>query len=340
MAATISVRGLSITFRAPVREAGVRAAFRALFRPQYREVKAVQDVSFDVEPGEIVGFIGPNGAGKTTTLKMLAGILHPTGGTAEVLGFVPWRRDHRCLRQISLIRGSRPLSGTSEQTVMDAFRFQQLIYEVPEADFQRTLAELSDLLNVGPLLERQQRALSLGERMRAGLACALLYRPRVLFLDEPTIGMDVSGTADVRRFLATYPRQTGATVLLTSHYMADVEQLCRRIILIDQGQVRYDGDLEGLATTISPFKLLKVVVNGTPGVTGQDGSAAAGGADLSRFGEVVDTTGGKVSLRVRREEVPAVTARLLAELPVSDLSVENPPLESVIDRVYREGIAA
>jgi ABC-2 type transport system ATP-binding protein len=329
-----------MTYRAPVREAGVRAAFRALLRPRYREVRAVRDVSFDIEPGEVVGFIGPNGAGKTTTLKMLAGILHPTAGTAEVLGFLPWRRDHRYLRQIALIRGSRPLSGPNEQTVMDVFRFQQVIYEVPEADFQRNLAELLELLNVGPLLERQLRALSLGERMRAGLAGSLLYRPRVLFLDEPTIGMDVSGTADVRRFLAAYPRQTGATVLLTSHYMADVEHLCRRIILIDQGQVRYDGDLEGLAATISPFKLVKVAVNGAVSANGSAGAAGPDGDGLSRFGEVVETTGGTVALRVRREAVPAVTARLLAELPVVDLSVENPPLESVIDRVYREGVAA
>jgi ABC-type uncharacterized transport system ATPase subunit len=343
MVTVISARGLRMTFHAPVREAGVQAAFRALFQPHYREVKAVQDVSFRIQAGEVVGFIGPNGAGKTTTLKMLAGILHPSAGSAEVLGFVPWKRDHRYLRQIAMIRGSRPLSGPGEQTVLDAFRLQQLVYEVPESDFQRNLAELSDLLNLAPLLERQRRALSLGERMRAGLACSLLYRPRVLFLDEPTIGMDVSATADTRRFLDSYARQSGATVLLTSHYMADVEQLCRRIILIDRGTLRYDGDLEGLATTISPFKLLKVVVNTAPHTGGPPvtaNQATGTDIDLSRFGEIVETKGGKVSLRVRREEVPAVASRLLTEVPVSDLSIENPPLESVIDRVYRQGVTS
>lgn len=330
---TIVVRGLGMTFRAPVRQAGVRAAFSALFRPHHREVRAVQAVSFDVQPGEIVGFIGPNGAGKTTTLKMLAGILHPSTGNAQVLGYVPWRRDHRYLRQIAMIRGSRPLSGPGEHTVMDVFRFQQVVYDVPEADFRRNLDELASLLQLEPLLERQSRALSLGERTRAGLANALLYRPRVLFLDEPTIGLDVSGTQEVRRFISAYARQTGATVLLTSHYMADVESLCERIILIDKGQVRYDGDLQRLATTLSPYKLVKVATTGS-------GESPVDWSSLGAAVELVETQGGRVSLRVRREDVAHITARLLALLPVSDLSVENPPLESVIDRIYREGIAA
>jgi ABC-2 type transport system ATP-binding protein len=209
---------------------------------------------------------------------------------------------------------------------MDALRFQQLIYEVPEDAFRENLAELTGMLELGPLLQRQVRALSLGERMRSGLALSLLYRPRVLFLDEPTIGLDVSAVGMVRRFIADYSRETGATILLTSHYMADVESLCRRIILIDKGELKYDGDLEGLSRTLSPYKLLKVAVS--------DGARPEWG----RFGEVIEAEGGKVSLRVRREEAPATTARLLAELPVADLSVEDPPLESVIDRVYRQGV--
>lgn len=348
MEATIEACGLTMTFRAPVREAGLRAAAGALFRPRYREVAAVQAVSFRLVPGEVVGFIGPNGAGKTTTLKMLAGILHPTSGTAQVLGFVPWRRDSQYLRQITMIRGSRPLNSPAELTVMDALRFQQIVYEVPDVTFHRNLDELITLLDIAPLLERQQRALSLGERMRAGLACALLYRPRVLFLDEPTIGMDVSGTAEVRRFISGYARQTGATVLLTSHYMADVETLCRRVILIDKGQVRYDGALERLAASLSPYKLIKVGLQGDGSHAPQDtgassvhgARAAAALAGWSGFGEVVECHQERVVLRVHREEAPAVAARLLSEFPVSDLTVENPPLESVIDRVYREGVAA
>jgi ABC-2 type transport system ATP-binding protein len=338
--AAILAEGLTMTFRTPVRNAGVRAAVGALFRPRYTEVTAVRDISFRVEPGEVVGFIGPNGAGKTTTLKMLSGILHPSAGTAEVLGFVPWRRDQRYLRQVAMVRGSRPLNAPIEQTVLDAFRFQQVVYEVPEDAFRRNLDELVQLLGIGRLLERQLRGLSLGERMRAGLGCALLYRPRILYLDEPTIGMDVSGTAEVRGFISRYARQTGATILLTSHYMADVETLCRRIILIDKGHVRYDGDLDGLADSISPYKLLTVSLQRETADQEQDGTSSQCETDWRRFGEVMEARNGKVSLRVKREEAPAVAARLLAELPIADLSVENPPLESVIDRVYREGTVA
>ena len=323
----IRVERLAMSYRAPVREAGLKAAALSLVRREFREVKAVQDISFTLNAGEVVGFIGPNGAGKTTTLKMLSGILHPTGGTAEVLGFTPWRRATEFLRQIAMIRGSQPIGGPGELTVMDSLRFQRLIYDVPEANFRHNLAELAELLDLGPLLTRQVRTLSLGERMRSGLALALIYRPRVLFLDEPTIGLDVTAVGMIRRFIAAYSRQTGATILLTSHYMADVEALCRRIILIDQGTLRYDGDLVTLSATLSPYKLLKVAV--------PDDVRPA----WSSFGEIVEAEDGRVSLRIRREDVPAVTARLLAELPVADLSVENPPLEHVMDQVYRGGVA-
>jgi ABC-2 type transport system ATP-binding protein len=274
-----------------------------------------------------VGFIGPNGAGKTTTLKMLAGILHPSGGEARVLGFQPWKRAPDFLRQIAMIRGSQPIGGPPELTVMDSLRFQQLIYEVSAGDFRRNLCELTTMLDLEPLLDRQVRALSLGERMRAGLALALLYRPRVLFLDEPTLGLDVTAVAMMRRFIADYSRTTGATILLTSHYMADVESLCKRIMLIDKGKLAYDGDLARLSLTLSPYKLVTVAVS--------DDARP----QWSCFGDVVESEDGKAALRVHRQEVPAVTARLLAELPVADLSVEDPPLESVMDRVYREGVA-
>jgi ABC-type uncharacterized transport system ATPase subunit len=341
VAASISAQDLTRFFKTPVREAGVRAAFGALFRPRYREVRAVDAVDFQVEAGEVVGFIGPNGAGKTTTLKMLAGILHPSSGTAEVLGFVPWHRDTRYLKQIAMIRGSRPIAAPDAQTAMDAFRFQRIVYDVSEADFRNNLDELVALLDIERLLDRQLRGLSLGEKMRCGLAHKLLYRPRILFLDEPTIGMDATGTAVVRRFIADYARTTGATILLTSHYMADVETLCRRVILIDKGQLRYDGDLAGLATAVSPYKLVRIALADANGQPNTNGSAAHA-PDWTRFGasvEVVEAANGKVALRVRREDVPTVAAGLLAELAIADLSVENPPLESVIDQVYREGVA-
>jgi ABC-type uncharacterized transport system ATPase subunit len=299
----------------------------SLIRREYREIEAVRGVSFELSAGEVVGFIGPNGAGKTTTLKILSGILHPKRGEVLVLGCVPWKRERAFLRRIAMIRGSRPIGSPSELTVLDAMRFQQLIYEVPTGEFERNLAELTQLLDLGPLLTRQVRALSLGERMRAGLATSLVYRPRVLFLDEPTIGLDVTAVGMVRRFIATYARQTGATILLTSHYMADVEMLCERVLLIDHGALRYDGDLVGLSTTLSPYKLLKVAVSGGSRV------------DWGRYGDVIEADDEKASIRVHREQVPDVTRQLLAAYPVADLSVENPPLESVIDRVYREGVA-
>jgi len=318
---------LTMTYRAPVRGAGLRAAAGSLFRREYRQVAAVQGISFSLEPGEVVGFIGPNGAGKTTTLKMLCGVLHPTSGTASVLGYLPWRRERGFLRQIALIRGSQPLGGPGELTVLDALRFQQLVYEVPDGDFRRNLAELTEMLALEPLLGRQVRALSLGERMRCGLALSLLYRPRVLFLDEPTLGLDVTAVGMMRRFIAGYSVQTQAAVLLTSHYMADVETLCTRIVLIDKGTLRYYGDLRGLSALLSPFKLLTVTI------------ASGATADWQQFGEVVQAEEGTVSLRVPRQQAPAVTARLLAELPVADLSVGDPPLESVIDQIYRTGVA-
>jgi ABC-type uncharacterized transport system ATPase subunit len=324
--AVVEVNHLAMTYRAPVRAAGLRAALASLFHRIYREVQAVRAISFELAAGELVGFIGPNGAGKTTTLKLLSGVLHPTAGAAHVLGCTPWRRDQRFLRQIAMIRGSRPLAAPAELTVLDALRFQQLVYEVPDAEFKRNLAELVEMLDLEPLLARQLRALSLGERMRSGLAWSLLYRPRVLFLDEPTLGLDVSAVAMMRRFIADYSRQTGATILLTSHYMADVETLCKRIILINRGALAYDGALAGLAMRLAPYKLVKIAVTGAP-------------PNWEQFGEVVAADGPAASLRVPRAQVPTVTARLLAELPVADLAVSEPALEHVIEQVYREGAA-
>jgi ABC-2 type transport system ATP-binding protein len=321
------VKNLEMTFRAPVREEGLRAAVASLVRREYREIPAVKGISFTLEPGEVVGFIGPNGAGKTTTLKILSGILHPTGGEVRVLGHIPWHRKPEFLRQIAMVRGSRPIGGPPELTVLDSLRFQQLIYEVPRPEFDRNLAELREMLDLGPLLQRQVRALSLGERMRSGLAMSLVYRPRILFLDEPTLGLDVSAVGMMREFIAAYARQSGATILLTSHYMADVESLCQRIVLIDKGTIRYNGDLAALSATLSPFKLLTVALADPVEV------------EWSRYGDLTPSDGPSVSIRVQRERVPAITAQLLSDLPVADLSVANPPLESVIDRVYREGAA-
>jgi ABC-2 type transport system ATP-binding protein len=246
-----------MTYQAPVRKAGLRAALRSVAHREYRAIEAITELSFDLRAGEVVGFIGPNGAGKTTTLKILSGVLHPTAGEARVLGFVPWRRQRDYLQKIALIRGSQPVSGPPELTVMDSLRYQQVLYDVPPGAFRATVDEFVDLLDLASLLDRQVRALSLGERMRAGLATTMVYRPKVLFLDEPTLGLDVSAATDFRRFIGDYAASTGATVLLTSHYMADVEALCPRVILIDHSRVRYDGDLGSLAAKLSPGKLIR-----------------------------------------------------------------------------------
>jgi ABC-type uncharacterized transport system ATPase subunit len=325
MTETVSVRNLSMTYQAPVRSEGLTAALRSLARRTYREIPAVHDISFTLAQGEVTGFIGPNGAGKTTTLKMLSGILHPTGGDARVLGHQPWRRRPAFLRQIAMIRGSQPLGGPSELTVMDALRLQQLIYEVPENSFHKNLDRLAGMLELGPLLDRQMRALSLGERMRCGLAHALIYSPQVLFLDEPTIGLDVSVVELLRGFIRDYCQEYGATILLTSHYMTDIERLCDRIILINHGTIIYDGDLAALSKTISPFKEIEVRV------------AEEAGLEWASFGEVVRASGLGACLRVRQDDVSRTTRLILSQLDVVDLSITEPPLEYVIDRIYRGG---
>ncbi|MGC4192099.1 MAG: ATP-binding cassette domain-containing protein [Thermomicrobiales bacterium] len=322
MDATIEVSQLSRHFRAPVRPEGLRAAIRSLTHREYREIPAVREVSFRVGAGEIVGFLGPNGAGKTTTLKILSGILHPTAGEATVLSFTPWKREPAFLKQIAMVRGSKAMGGPGELTVHDSLRFQQLVYEIPDATFRANLAELVEMLDLGRILERQVRALSLGERMRAGLAMALIYRPRVLFLDEPTIGLDASAVGLVRAFVGEYTHHTGATVILTSHAMADVEELCRRVILIDGGTIRHDGDLQALKETLTPFKDVHIQL------------AGESASDWKRYGQIVRQAEGQVHLRIARDRVPDVTGAILREDRVVDLSVTEPPLESVMRQVY------
>jgi ABC-2 type transport system ATP-binding protein len=320
----IAVHDLTKVYTVHERDAGLGAALRSLVRRKYREVRAVGGVSFEVAAGEVVGFLGPNGAGKTTTLKMLSGLLHPTGGEARVLGHVPWRREKEYLRRISMVMGNRSQL-IWDIPAIDSFRVNQAVYRVPEAQYRQTLEELTALLDLKELLNKQVRSLSLGERMKCELAASLLHRPQVLFLDEPTIGVDVTMQTRIRQFIAEYNRAHGATIILTSHYMADVTALCRRVIVIHHGKILYDGSLDALAERIAPYKRIQIDLEADPD-----------GFDLSRFGEVTRREGQKVELQVPKAETPAVTARLLAELPVVDLSVEDPPIEEVIDRVFQE----
>jgi ABC-2 type transport system ATP-binding protein len=316
----IHVAALRRIFKVPEREAGLGASVRSLFRRRYREVRAVDGVSFDVEPGRIVGFLGPNGAGKTTTLKMLSGLLHPTGGEVRVLGEIPARRRPEYLRRMALVMGNRNQLQW-DLPAADSFELNRAIYQVSWPQFRRTRDELVELLELGDLVTKPVRNLSLGERMKVELAAALLHRPEVLFLDEPTVGLDITMQKRIRGFIAEYNRRHSASVLLTSHYMADVEALCQRVIVIDHGRILFDGDLATLVTRFATYKEIGVTLAGT-------------GADLSGYGEVRSRDGDRVTLRVPKAQTPQVTARLLADHTLLDLTVEDPPIEDVIEQVF------
>ena len=321
----IFARGLTKTYRVPERGQGLRAAVGSLFHRTYTSVEAVQSVDLAITAGEVVGFIGPNGAGKTTTLKMLAGLLYPSLGEARVAGYVPWERSPAFLRSISMVLGNKSQM-MWDIPALDSFRVLGEIYNVPRAEFQRTLDELVDLLELEPLLRRPVRNLSLGERMKCELAGGLLHRPRVLFLDEPTLGLDVSMQHRLRAFFKAYNRSSEATILLTSHYMADVTALCPRVILIHRGRLLYDGELAGLAERMAPFKIIRF-------------SLENGGdrPELPEGAQYLPSDDERQSLRSPRATAPAVTSYLLNHYPIVDLTVEDPPIEAVIDQVYQEG---
>jgi ABC-2 type transport system ATP-binding protein len=325
MSAAIAVRQLRKTYEVPVREGGVKAALKSLVRKQVRTVEAVKSIDFEVAPGEIVGFLGPNGAGKTTTLKMLSGLLHPTAGQAQVLGYVPFARQRQFLRQITLVMGNRNQL-VWDIPVADSFERNRAIYRLGRQEFRGTVDELVSLLDLGELLQKPVRNLSLGERMKCEVAAALLHRPRILFLDEPTIGLDVTMQRRIRAFIAEYNRRYQATVLLTSHYMADVEALCRRVVIIHHGQLLFDGELASLVQRFSPHKTIVVDLEGEE-------------QDLGGYGEVVGREGARVTLRVPKADTARVTARLLSEVPVVDLTVEDPQIEEVIEQVFSQEAA-
>lgn len=264
------------------KEAGLVGSLKSFVKRKYADVKAVDDLSFQIDAGEIVGFLGPNGAGKTTTLKVLSGLLYPTSGTARVLGFTPSERRVDYLRQITLVMGQKQQLSW-DLPAIETFLVNAAIYEIPDAQFKQTLDELTELLNLGPLLKKQVRKLSLGERMKCELAAALLHRPQILFLDEPTIGLDVTMQTNIRQFIAEYNERHGATIILTSHYMADVTALCKRVIVIDHGKLLYDGDLHALAEKIAPYKLIRVEL-----------AQALNGHRLEDYGEIVKTRGQRV----------------------------------------------
>jgi ABC-2 type transport system ATP-binding protein len=318
----IHVSELTKVFNVPEREAGLRAAAKSLFRRKTRDVNAVDAISFEIGPGEVVGFLGPNGAGKTTTLKMLSGLLYPTGGEARVLGHVPSKREKDYLRQITLVMGNRNQLQW-DLPALDSFELNRAIYRLRREDYVEMRDELVELLDVGDLVRKPVRNLSLGERMKVEIVGSLLHRPQVLFLDEPTIGLDVTMQKRIRTFVAEYNRRHGATVLLTSHYMADVEALCKRVIVIHQGRILFDGALASLADEFAAYKTIGVVLEN-------------GSTPLDAYGEVVHREEGRVTLRVPKAETSRVAARLLAEQEVLDLTIEEPPIEDVIELVFAQ----
>lgn len=322
---TVLVENLSKTYQVPEREGGLGAAVRSFFKRKYKDVKAVQKVDFKIEQGEIVGFLGPNGAGKTTTLKMLSGLLHPTGGMANVLGFTPWELKTEYLRSMTLVMGQRNRLSW-DIPAADSFLLNQAIYRLPDDEYKATYKELDELLELEPLMKKPVRNLSLGERMKCEIAVGLLHRPKVLFLDEPTIGLDITGQARIREFLREYNKRTGATILLTSHYMADVTALCERIIIIHHGQLKYDGGISDLTRKIAPFKLIGVRL------------AESNSHDLSKYGTPVQNEEDweKTYIQVRAEDVTRVTSGLLADMPVHDITITDPPIEDVIEQAFNQ----
>ena len=318
----IRVRALRKRFDVHERSPGVAAAFRSLFRRRTRAVLAVDGIDLDIAPGERVGFLGPNGAGKTTTLKILSGLLHPTSGEVRVDGHEPRRREDAFLKKIMLVLGQK------QQLLWDlpaseTFELNRAVYDVPRAQYEETLRELVDLLELKELINKPARTLSLGERMKCELAAALIHRPRVLFLDEPTIGLDVTTQATVRDFVKRYNERSGATLILTSHDMGDVEQLCPRVVLIDHGKLLYDGALDQLVARTRPDK--RIVLRFARPVDADD---------LVKLGKLVRHDTGQSVLQVHKDAVNAVVGHALAQLPVSDLLVESSPLEEVMSELF------
>jgi ABC-2 type transport system ATP-binding protein len=318
----ITVRDLRKHYRVHKRPPGLWAALRSVVSRTYETVPAVDGISFELAEGERVGFLGPNGAGKTTTLKVLSGLLHPTSGEVRVHGHEPRRRDDGFLREIMLVTGQKQQL-LWDLPPADTFDLNRAVYDVPRADFKRTVDELVDLLELSDLIGKPTRQLSLGERMKCELAAALIHRPRVLFLDEPTLGLDVNMQTVVRGFIRTYNERHGATLLLTSHYMDDVAALCPRVIVIDKGVLSYDGSLEELSRRVRPEKHVVLRFSG-----------AVDAADLDGLGEIVSREPASVTLSVAPGAVTDVVSRALARLPVEDLTVQSPPLEEIMSELF------
>jgi ABC-2 type transport system ATP-binding protein len=321
----IVAENLSKSYPVAVKEPGLRGTFNHFFRRTYRSIAAVNDVSFEITPGEVVGFLGPNGAGKTTTLKMLTGLIHPTSGQVRVAGYMPFRRQEEFLQKITLVMGQKQQL-LWDLPALDALRINAAVYNISDREFQRRVGELTEMLSLEGKLTQAVRKLSLGERMKAELLAALLHRPKVLFLDEPTLGLDVNAQVGVRDFLREYNQLYQATILLTSHYMADITALCQRVLLIYQGKLMYDGSLDQLLAHFAPYREIYIeLVQPLPI------------EKLMYYGDVQLVEGRTVRFIVQRDKLTSTVSQILADLEVVDLTVTEPPIEEVIGRVFQTG---
>ena len=321
----IEVENLSKVYPVAVKEPGIQGTLRHFWRRTYRSVDAVKQVSFQIEPGEVVGFLGANGAGKTTTLKMLTGLIHPSVGHVRVAGHIPFRRKAAFLKQITLVMGQKQQL-LWDLPALDSLKINAAVYEIPDKEYRQRVGELTEMLSLQGKLNQAVRKLSLGERMKAELLAALLHRPQVLFLDEPTLGLDVNAQVGVRKFLREYNQRYGATVLLTSHYMADITALCERVLVIHQGQLIYDGSLDRLIDRFTPYREVQVEL-----------AHPLPEAKLLTYGQIKAMEGQSVRFYVQREMLTRSVARILAELEVVDLTVTDPPVEEIIGQVFSAG---
>jgi len=322
----VIVESLSKVYPVAVKQPGFKGAVSHFMHRTYRSVQAVEDISFQIAPGEIVGFLGPNGAGKTTTLKMLTGLIYPSAGRIRVAGHVPFRREVGFLNKITLVMGQKQQL-LWDLPALDSLKINAAVYGISDKEFRWRVGELVEMLALQDKLNQPVRKLSLGERMKAELLAALVHRPQVLFLDEPTLGLDVNAQVSVREFLREYNQHYDATVLLTSHYMADITALCQRVLLIYQGRLIYDGSLEGLVEQFAPCREVAVEL-----------AQLRSEADLRAYGELKAVDGKRVRFLVRREALTRVVSRILAELDVVDLTVTEPPIEEVIGQVFQAGV--
>lgn len=322
--AAIKIENLCKTFEYYEKGQGLQGSVRNLFFRKKLKKEAVKDLNFTVQQGEIVGFLGPNGAGKTTSLKMLSGILHPSSGRAEVLGYTPWERKNDFKRRISIIMGQKNQLWW-DLPAIDSMNLNKQIYQIDEGKYKQRLAEMTVLLNVEKLLNIQVRRLSLGERMKMEIIAALLHQPEVLFLDEPTIGLDIISQKGIREFLKKYNAATGVTILLTSHYMDDISDLCRRSVVINHGEVIYDAETEQIRGRLGNKKLVKLKLE------------AAAEMDFSEYGIVRERQENEIILEVEKEKVKEIIKELLTKYMVTDFSVEDVPLEEGVAALYQAG---